>query len=101
MLGNYWFTTQNSKWVGTLDHSTEDWMFEADVQIGPNNDYFGTLIRFTVTDGNYGTYGDEILNIDITSDNSIFIASDCHEWPDVYQVTEPQETGVKLALKVK
>jgi len=52
--------------------------------LGPNNWEFGTLIRFTVTDGNYGAYGDEILNIDITSDNSIFVASDCHEWPDVY-----------------
>jgi len=83
LCGDSWYQVWGSNMVGSLDVS-KDWEFSADITLGSNNYNFGSLIRFTATGGNYGTYGDEILNIDVTSWNELFIASDTLDYPDIY-----------------
>jgi len=81
-VGNDWYQVQGSNYVGDIDVAA-DYMFETDLMLDEHYD-FSSLCRFTITNGNWGTYGDEILNIDITSWNEIFIAFDTLDWPDIY-----------------
>lgn len=100
LLGNTWYTMQSSKLVGEIDVAT-DWVFECDLQLGDMNYEFGSLVRFTATNGNWGTYGDEILNLDITSWNELFVASDTVAYPDIYQWTAPLPVGQQMHLKIE
>lgn len=99
MVGDSWYQVIGSNYVGTIDVSA-DFIFETDIMLDEHYD-FSSLCRFTVTNGNYGTYGDEILNIDVTSWNELFIATDTIEHPDIYEWTGPMPLGEKFHLKVK
>jgi len=100
LLDNTWYQGWGSNMVGSFDVSA-DWKFNADIVLGPNNWNFGSLIRFTATGGNYGTYGDEILNIDVTSWNELFIASDTLDYPDIYEWTPTMGPNSEFHLEVR
>jgi len=100
LLGDTWYSVVPGQWVGEIDTAT-DWVFECDLKLGDMNYEFGSLIRFTATTGNWGSYGDEILNLDITSWNELFVASDTVAYPDIYQWTDPLDIGQTMHVKIE
>lgn len=99
MIGDSWYYVSGSNYVGDINVSS-DWEFECDLWLG-DNWWFGTIARLTITNGNYGTYGDEILNLDVTSWNELFVASDTFDYPDIYEWTAPQAAWSELHLKIR